>query len=90
MLRNTHKSRCFFSRQNDPEVHSSLPRISGEGVFLEQVSHSRQRKMDILIGTWNVMSLYRAGSLMGMARTLTRYKLDLVGVQEVRWDKGAE
>jgi len=34
------------------------------------------------------MSLYRAGSLMAAARELARYKLDLVGVQEVRWDRG--
>jgi len=34
-------------------------------------------------GTWNVRSLYRAA-----ARELAKYKLDLVGVQEVRWDKG--
>ena len=40
------------------------------------------------IGTWNVMSLYRAGSLKAAARELGRYKLDVVGVQEVRWDKG--
>jgi exonuclease III len=39
-------------------------------------------------GTWNVMSLYRAGSLRAVVRELARYKLDLVGVQEVRWDKG--
>jgi len=32
-------------------------------------------------------SLYRSGSLTAVARKLTRYKLDLVGVQEVRWDK---
>ena len=38
-------------------------------------------------GTWNVRSLYRAGSLTAAARELARYKLDLVGVQEVRWDK---
>jgi exonuclease III len=37
-------------------------------------------------GTWNVRSL--SGSLMTVARELARYKLDLVGVQEVRWDKG--
>jgi hypothetical protein len=35
-----------------------------------------------------VRSLYRAGSLKAAARELARYKLDLVGVQEVRWDKG--
>jgi len=39
-------------------------------------------------GTWNVMSLYRAGSLRAVVRELARYKLNLVGVQEVRWDKG--
>jgi len=38
-------------------------------------------------GTWNVRSLYRSGSLTATARELARYKLDLVGVQEVRRDK---
>ena len=56
-------------------------------MFLEKVSRSRKRNRDILLGTWNVRSLYRAGSLMAVARELARYKLDLVGVQEVRWDK---
>ena len=40
------------------------------------------------IGTWNVSSLYRAGSLKAAARELARYKLDVAGVQEVRGDKG--
>ena len=39
-------------------------------------------------GTWNVRSLYRSGFLTIAARELARYKLDLVGVHEVRWDKG--
>ena len=56
------------------------------GVFLEEASCTRQRKRDILLGTWNVRSLYRAGSLMAAARELARYK-ELLGVQEVRWDK---
>jgi hypothetical protein len=42
----------------------------------------------LFLGTWNVRSLYRAGSLTAAARELARYKLDRVGVQEVRWDKG--
>ena len=57
-------------------------------MFLEEASRRRQRKRDILLGTWNVRSLYRAGSLTAAASELARYKLDLVGVQEVRWDKG--
>ena len=40
-------------------------------------------------GTWIVSILYRSGSLTAVARKLARYKLDLVGVQEVRWGKGA-
>jgi hypothetical protein len=32
-------------------------------VLLEEVSRSRQRKRDIVLGTWNVRSLYRASSL---------------------------
>jgi hypothetical protein len=55
-------------------------------VFAGEVSRSRKR--DFFLGTWNVRSLYRAGSLTAAGRELARYKLDLVGVQEVRWDKG--
>jgi hypothetical protein len=43
---------------------------------------------DMRFGTWNVRSLYKAGSIRAAARKLARYKLDLVGVQDVRWDKG--
>jgi len=42
----------------------------------------------MIFGTWSVRSLYRAGSLKAAGRELARYKLDLVGVQELRWDKG--
>jgi hypothetical protein len=35
-------------------------------------------------GTWYIRSLYRAGSLMRVSRELSKYKLDLVGVQEIR------
>jgi hypothetical protein len=37
---------------------------------------------------FNVWSLYRSGSLKIVSGELAKYKLDLVGVQEVRWDKG--
>jgi hypothetical protein len=45
--------------------------------------------MDFRFGTWNVRSLYRSGSLKTVAMELGKYKLDLVGVQVVRWDKGS-
>jgi hypothetical protein len=36
--------------------------------------------------TWTVRSLYKAGSLKTVSRELNKYKLDLVRVQEVRWE----
>jgi hypothetical protein len=46
------------------------------------------RNMDMRFDTWIVRSLYKVGSLMTGSRELARYKLDLVGVQEVRWEGG--
>jgi hypothetical protein len=39
-----------------------------------------------MFGTWNVRSKYRAGSLRAVAEETSKCKLDLVGIQEVRWD----
>jgi hypothetical protein len=62
------------------------------GVFLEEVS--RNRKRDIVLDTWNVRSLYRAGSLTGKRllgrprrRREDNIKMDLqeVGVVGTGW-----
>jgi exonuclease III len=37
-------------------------------------------------GTWNVRSLYRAGAIKSVVEELEKFKLDLVGIQEVRWE----
>jgi hypothetical protein len=42
----------------------------------------------MIFGIWNVRSLYKAGSLMTVSRELSKYELDLVEVQEVRWEGG--
>jgi exonuclease III len=47
---------------------------------------SKQSNMDMRFGTWNVRSLYRVGSLKTVSKELSGYRLDLVGVQEVRWE----
>jgi exonuclease III len=44
--------------------------------------------MGMRLGTWNVRSLYRAGSLVTVSKELSKYRLDLMGVQEVRWEGG--
>ena len=48
----------------------------------------KQQKRNLRFGTWKVRSLYKSGSLTTVARELARNKLDLMGVQEVSWDKG--
>jgi hypothetical protein len=37
-------------------------------------------------GAWNVRRLYRSSSLTTAARELAKYKLDIMGVHDVRWD----
>jgi exonuclease III len=40
--------------------------------------------MDTRFGTWNIRSLYGAGSQVTVSKELSKYKSDLVRVQEVR------
>jgi hypothetical protein len=44
--------------------------------------------MDTRFETWKVRVLYRGSSMKTVARELRECKLDFVGVQEVRWEKG--
>jgi exonuclease III len=37
-------------------------------------------------GTWNVRNLCRVGAIHSVMEELQKYRLDLVGVQEVRWE----
>jgi hypothetical protein len=44
--------------------------------------------MEMRFSTWKVRSMYRAGSLREVAEGISKYKLDIVGVEEVRWGGG--
>ena len=48
---------------------------------------SKQWKSDMRCGAWKVRSLYRSVSLTRIVRKLARYKIDLVGVKELKWEK---
>jgi hypothetical protein len=39
------------------------------------------------LGTQNVRSLYRPGSLTRAVRETAKYRLHFVGVQKVKWDR---
>jgi hypothetical protein len=55
---------------------------------MDALEQPRPWKMDMRFGTWNGRSLYRSGSLKTVSEELKIYKLGLVRVQVVRWDKG--
>jgi hypothetical protein len=48
----------------------------------------KRKKIYMGFGILNVRSMYRAGSLVAVAEEISKYKLDLVGVQDARWDGG--
>ncbi len=37
------------------------------------------------IGTWNVRTLYQAGKLPQLIREFNNYKLQILGISEMRW-----
>jgi len=58
-------------------------------VWAEPLVQIKQWKMYMTFtSTWNVRSLCWSGSFTAVYRESAKYKLDLVGVHEVRWDKG--
>ena len=84
MLRNT----CRHDASSGDKTirrYTTPPLGSPGGVFLGEATRKIHREMKL--GTWKVRSFYRAGSLKAAARELARYKLHVVGVQEVSWDK---
>jgi hypothetical protein len=54
---------------------------------MEPLEQPRKQKIGIIFGMWNLRSLYRLDPLITVARKSAKYGLDLVVVQEVRWDK---
>jgi hypothetical protein len=56
--------------------------LTGPRNLTYSLERHRQRKIDVRSG-----SLYRADSLKTVASELAKYNLDLITVQEVRWDE---
>ncbi|KAJ4451539.1 hypothetical protein ANN_03004 [Periplaneta americana] len=50
----------------------------------DSLARPQQRNKVLRFGTWNVTSLYRTGGVTLVAKELARYRIDFVGVQEVR------
>jgi hypothetical protein len=71
--------------------NTSLLQNVTQGLSIGRILHNNRGNGKWLrFETWNVRSLYRAGSLKTVASELAKYKynLDLVAVHEVRWVEG--
>jgi len=53
---------------------------TGSQNWMDSLEQSRQCKMDITFGIWNVRTLYRADSMKTVASELAKYNLDLGAV----------
>ena len=90
LRKNTHVKRHSYGRDAYSGDKPFIPLGSRGRVPLGEVSCHRKWKRDTLVGTWNVRSLYRSGSLMAVAKELARYKLDLVGCRKLGGKKRAQ
>ena len=43
------------------------------------------RRMEFYLGTWNVLSLYRAGAFRLLLDQINKYKTGIIAIQEIRW-----
>uniref|UniRef100_A0A8D8PVV0 Craniofacial development protein 2 n=1 Tax=Cacopsylla melanoneura TaxID=428564 RepID=A0A8D8PVV0_9HEMI len=43
------------------------------------------KKNDLTIATWNVLTLRQAGKMQEVANEMKKFKIDLIAMQEVRW-----
>lgn len=62
--------------------------ILGKNIVKKQPTQKPQKDVDIQnlkIGTWNVRSLNRTGTLTTVVSELDRYELAILAIQETRW-----
>ena len=43
------------------------------------------RRMEFYLGTWNVLSLYRAGAFRLLRDQIDKYKTGIIAIKEIRW-----
>ena len=62
------------------------PRIDGStGLRFGQGTGQRIRKNDVSLATWNVRTMLRPGKMTEIGNEVVKYKLDVVALQEIRW-----
>jgi hypothetical protein len=68
-------------KKNFPRDIRSYITPTVERVKLNNEINFLLRKMNFRFGTWNISSLYKVGSLMRVAKEISKYKVDFSGEQ---------
>jgi hypothetical protein len=70
------------------EIHHQRKHVTkcykGPRNWTGTLERPKARKMGMRFGTWNVRSLCRSGSLKTVSGEVAKYKLDLVGVGDLK------
>ena len=70
----------------------SRHRLEEEHVFNRKQQMTRRpmelfsTKLTTRIGTWNVRTLYQSGKCAQVTKEMDRYKIEILGLSEVRWN----
>ncbi|KAE9523136.1 hypothetical protein AGLY_016450 [Aphis glycines] len=62
-------------------ININIPRTRGA---LD--NKTRNRKNNLLFGTWNVRTIFKCGAAQNIIKEIEKYKLKIVALQKIRWD----
>ena len=75
---------------NGSSSRNTVVAAPGQEGYVRQVAPDRYQETVnssklLKVATWNVRTLYRAGSMYNVMREMKRLNIDILGLAEVRW-----
>ena len=80
-------------RSQDGSTMTTHPAVHQEGIVMYDTGapiNKIRGRNNITIGTWNVKTLRGAGKLKELTHEMERYKLNMLGLAEMRWKSFGE
>ena len=78
-----------LAEDGDPErgimtLPSQTRKVAGKPI------HLLTSRKSILVGTWNIRTMFQAGKAASIAKEMVRYNLSVLGLAETRWTQSGE